>query len=264
MPFASNATYIAPVTSPDLGNPTKVVPPNVANGFVPGTPIPAEYVNYLINKLCPLKQKFTGGGTWVKPLGATIVRIVCVGGGGKGGTGTANTGAKGGDAGEIIEMSFDADELGSSLDVVVGAGSTSAGTGGGATYVQSGGLTLICALGGATGDGFGATGAPSDLAASTFLTTSGGLGGSGIAGNRGNHSRYGAGGAGGAVNATGSGGRGFGAGGGGGRQASGTTAGGGGGGGGYGAAGYTGAASGSTGGNGAPGVCYIFTDVDIV
>lgn len=264
MPFASNATYIAPVTSPDLGNLTKVVPPNIANGFVPGTPIPAEYVNYLVNKLCPLKQKFTSNGTWTKPQGATYVRIVCVGGGGKGGTGTANTGAKGGDGGEIIEMVFDADELASTLDVVVGAASTSVGTGGGATYVQSAGATMVCALGGTTGDGFGPTGTPSDVTTNTNFATTGGLGGSGVAGSRGNHSRFGPGGAPGAANATGSGGRGFGAGGGGGRQLSGTTAGGGGGGGGYGAVAYTGNASGSTGGNGAAGVCYIFTDVDIV
>lgn len=264
MSFASNANYASPVVAPDLGNATKVIPPDLANGFVPEQPIAAEHVNYLVNKLCPLKSKFTVNGTWPKPQGATTVRIVVVGGGGKGGTGTAGQGGLGGEAGEVIEMTFDADELASTLDVVVGAASTSAGTGGGASYVQSGGLTLVCAQGGATGDGFGASGAPSDFVTNVSAVTLGGSGGTAAAGSRGNHSRFGGGGAGGSTNVVGSSGRGYGAGGGGGRQASGSNAGGGGGGGGYGTAAYAGTASNQTGGNGAPGVVYIFTSCDIV
>lgn len=264
MVFANNTNFGAPVPAPDLGNATKVVPPDIPNGFVPGQPIAAEYVNYCLNKLCPQMDKFTVSGTWTKPTGARTVRIVIVGGGGKGADGSTGAGGKGGEAGEIHEMTWDADELGSSLSVTIGAASTSNGTGGGATYVTSGGITLMCAQGGGTGAGFGGSGSPSDFTTSVFAMTLGGDGGTAASGTRGNHSRFGAGGAGGATNAVGSPGRGHGAGGGGGRQSSGSNSGGGGGGGGYGTAGYAGNASTSTGGNGAPGVCFIFTTFDIV
>jgi hypothetical protein len=265
MSFASNANYTAPVLAPDLGNATKVVPADLANGFVPEQPMAAEHVNYCLNKLCPLRAKFTANGTWTKPQGATTVRIVCVGGGGKGATGITSAGGKGGEGGEVIEMTFDADELASTLSVTVGSGSTSTGTGGGASYVQSGGLTLVCALGGATGAGFGGTGAPSDVTTNVSAATLGGDGGTNAAGTRGNHSRFGPGGAGGSSDTNpGSSGRGFGGGGGGGAAAIVGEGSGGGGGGGYGVVAYAGNASGSTGGNGASGVVYIFTSCDIV
>lgn len=264
MPFASNSNFVAPVTAPDLGNPTKVAPPDLGNGFVPGTPIAAEHVNYLVNRLCPVKQKFTSNGTWTKPSGATTVRIVCVGGGGKGADGNPGQGAAGGAAGEVMEAVFDADELPASLTVTIGAASTTNATGGGATYVQASGITLVCAFGGTTGTGSSATGLPSDVTRSTTCVT---LGGSqpavGAAGNRGQHSRYGAGGSGGVATpppGPGISGRGYGAGGGGG--ASTTNGGGSGGGGGYGHTIYAGTAT-TTGAAGAPGVCYIFTDVDV-
>lgn len=260
MGIASNTNYAAPVVSPDLGNPTKVAPADLANGFVPGQPVAAEHINYCLSKLEPSLSKFTANGTWTKPTGATAVRIVCVGGGGKGGTGIANGGGNGGSGGEVIEVTFDAAELASTLAVTVGAASTSTGVGGGASYVTSAGITLVTALGGATGDGGAATGFPSGFVSLGNGTTIGGLGGANSAGANGNYARTGAGGDGGAAGSVGSAGRGYGAGGGGGRQLSGLSSGGGGGGGGYGASQYAGNASTTTGGNGAPGVVFIFTD----
>lgn len=262
MSFATNTNYVAPVVAPDLGNPTKVVPPNLANGFVPGQPIAAEHVNYCVSRLCPQKDIYTANTTWTKPPHAKWVRIVCVGGGGKGVNGTASQGGKGGDGGEVVDMTFDANELASTLAVFVGAGSTSSSAGGGATYVQNVGNTIMVALGGSTGS-FGGVGAPSDVVTNVSATTLGGEGGAADVGLRGNHSRFGPGGAGGAVNVVGGPGLGYGAGGGGGRQSSGSNSGGGGGGGGYGTSQYAALASGSTGGNGAVGVVYFFTTCDI-
>ena len=83
-------------------------------------------------------QEFTSDGTWTKPSGAKRVHILMWGGGGGGGGGagdsaTFDSGGGGGAGAVGLEAWYDADDLGATEAVVVGA----AGTGGAA--VTSGG-----------------------------------------------------------------------------------------------------------------------------
>lgn len=81
----------------------------------------------------------TGAGTWTKPAGAKLVRVVVIGAGGGGGggrsgaTGTARVGGTGGGGGAMTERWHDASHLGATEAVSVGTGGTSGagGTGGG-------------------------------------------------------------------------------------------------------------------------------------
>jgi hypothetical protein len=74
--FASNANY---ATGPDVGTPTKVVPPAPADGFVPETAAVPQYVNYLfenikqhityLRNLAAEAFTWTGVHTWSNTVG---------------------------------------------------------------------------------------------------------------------------------------------------------------------------------------------------
>ncbi len=262
MAFATNTNYMAPVLAPDLGTPTKVVPTDLANGFVPETPITAAEMNYCLGRLCPRVETFTANGTWTKRAGDLIVEILCIGGGGGGATGGVGIGGDGGHGAERVSAVFPASMLPATLAVERGGGGN-ANQAGGYSRVADGSNSLLVALGGTSGTG-AASGSPSDALWSESLTVPGGAAVAASAGQRGHHSRYGTGGAGGATNAGGVSGRGYGAGGGGGRQNSSSIAGGGGGGGGYGPEALAGATpANSTGAVGAPGVVVFIVWGDI-
>lgn len=266
MPFATNANYTSAVNPSDVGQPTKVVPPDLPNGFKPEGSVSAEHVNYCLNRLCPDVQTFTSNGTWTKPTGAVLIDVVLVGGGAKGEDGISGAGGAGGQAGEITRVSFAASQLGSSVSVVVGAGGTSeSGRTGGASYIHQVGITAAFAAGGA---GVTGNGVPPDVTYTdvfgSYNGADGGAGGTAAAGSKGKLTRYGGfGGLGGTTGVAGVGGGGYGSGGGGGRNNGGSSAGGGGGGGGFGSSPQASNGSTTTGGNGAQGVVIITTWRDI-
>lgn len=78
-------------------------------------------------------QTFTSDGTWNKPIGASFVRVVCIGAGGGGGGGTngANAGGSGGGGGSYVERVFVASDLTDSVTVTVPTGGTAGSAGGG-------------------------------------------------------------------------------------------------------------------------------------
>lgn len=110
--------------------------------------------------IAPVVDIFTSSGTWTKPDGCTRVRVRLVGGGGAGGpvTGGSGQGQSGsGGGGGYVEHWFDADDLGPTESVTIGAGgvgTTSSASGGG----QSSFATLTANGGGAGGAGTATTG----------------------------------------------------------------------------------------------------------
>jgi hypothetical protein len=169
-------------------------------------------------------QEFYGGGTtrdWVKPRGASMVRMMLIGAGGGGGNGSTSVGGGGGGSGAVTSWIGPAIFIPDVLRVTVGAGGTSgvnatassviyqakdgtgytlltsdggvsgttavtAGTGAAAMtnnyFGASGIFTSIAGQAGADG---GTTGSGGSIAASTTIFLSGGAGGSGGSGNAG-------------------------------------------------------------------------------
>lgn len=123
-------------------------------------------------------QIFTSGGTWTKPAGINLVRVIVVGGGGGGGgtTAGANTSCSGGGGGggtaiETIDVTGTSSET-----VTIGAGGAGGASGGstGSTGGTSSFGAFCSATGGLGGDGMGSV--MSD-------TAPGGVGGSGSGGD---------------------------------------------------------------------------------
>ena len=127
-------------------------------------------VSLYTETLRPVRTNFTSSGSWVMPLGAKIVNVVCVGAGGGGGGGARNAtsrgGGVGGAGGGVSEFMFRASDLGgagTSITITVGAaGTAGAATGSGTTYLAgnnggSGGNTsfgsYLRAIGGGGGVG---------------------------------------------------------------------------------------------------------------
>ena len=151
-------------------------------------------------------QEFYGGGTtrdWIKPRGASMVRMLLIGGGAGGRAGSTTIGGAGGGSGAITEWIGPAIFIPDMLQAVIGAGGASASAGGSTSIVYQAkdgvGYTLLTANGAAsntagtafTNNYFGASGIFNSVAgqggasasnaivfsSTTFL--SGGAGGSG-------------------------------------------------------------------------------------
>ena len=151
-------------------------------------------------------QEFYGGGTtrdWVKPRGASMVRMILIGAGAGGRAGSTGTGGAGGGSGAITTWIGPAIFIPDELQISIGAGGASAAAGGNTSIIWQGptasaGYNLLTANGAAsnsagaafTNNYFGAAGifnsiagqagaaAATAITASTTTFLSGGSGGS--------------------------------------------------------------------------------------
>jgi hypothetical protein len=178
------------------------------------TPSP-QFANY---------QEFYGGGTtcdWVKPRGASMVRIMLIGAGGGGGNGSSSSGGGGGGSGAVTSWIGPAIFVPDVLRISVGLGGTSGvdatassviyqakngtgytllsangGTSGTTTVTGGAGATastntsygasgIFKSIAGQDGTNGSSTGAGTNQAASTITFLSGGAGGAGAAANTG-------------------------------------------------------------------------------
>ena len=101
---------------------------------------------------------FSADGTWTKPTGAKIIRVICVGAGGGGGGGSSRSsglqraGGSGGGGGARTERVFDVSYLPTTVSVTVPAGGT--GGGGDASGTSGGSASFgnyLIAYGGGAG-----------------------------------------------------------------------------------------------------------------
>lgn len=127
---------------------------------------------------------FTADGSYAVPAWARSVEAVLVGGGGGGGAGAfggsgSRFGGGGGGAGGISRGEWAAEQLGGTLDVVVGTGGAggggSGGANGGESTVSMGGVSLLAAGGGGGGgQGDSAAGVRGAAGAGTRVSNAGG------------------------------------------------------------------------------------------
>lgn len=132
-------------------------------------------------------QTFDASGTWNKPAGAQMVRVVCVGAGGGGGggvggaAGTNRNGGSGGGGGYFTERWFRASDLGATVAITVGVGGTG-GTGGSSANGGDGTAGGNSSFGShvtAYGGGFGKGGVAGTATSGGAGGGSGGVGGNG-------------------------------------------------------------------------------------
>lgn len=124
-------------------------------------------MSYPINYPTPQKsnfQAFYGGGTaqdWVKPQGASMVRMLLIGAGAGGRNGTTSAGGQGGGSGAVTQWIGPAIFIPDVLRISVGAGGAAASAGGSTTVIYQAkdgtGYTLLTANGAASGSAGGAT-----------------------------------------------------------------------------------------------------------
>jgi hypothetical protein len=105
-------------------------------------------------------QEFYGGGTtrdWVKPRGASMVRMMLIGAGGGGGNGTASVGGGGGGSGAVTSWIGPAMFIPDTLRITVGVGGTSGANATASSVLYQAkdgtGYTLLTADGGVSGVG---------------------------------------------------------------------------------------------------------------
>jgi hypothetical protein len=150
-------------------------------------------------------QEFYGGGTtrdWIKPRGASMVRMLLIGAGAGGRAGSTSAGGTGGGSGAVTEWIGPAIFIPDELRISIGAGGASASAGGDTSVIYQAkdgtGYTLLTASGAAsntagtafTNNFFGASGifkstagqagaaVTTAITASTTIFLSGGGGGS--------------------------------------------------------------------------------------
>jgi hypothetical protein len=137
-------------------------------------------------------QEFYGGGStrdWLKPRGASMVRMLLIGAGGGGGNGSASGGGGGGGSGAVTEWIGPAIFIPDQLRITIGAGGASQTTGGNTTVLWQGptasaGYTLLTANGGSgavtlSGATAGAVSANNYFGASGIFSSTAGQNGSG-------------------------------------------------------------------------------------
>jgi hypothetical protein len=125
-------------------------------------------------------QTFSANGTWTKPAGVKLVKVICIGGGGGGGGGkggaaaTNRYGGSGGGGGAYNEAIFEASDLASTIAITVGTGGN-AGSGGANNVGTGGSAGTSSAFGNLVQAGGGGGGA----GGGTGVASGGGGGGSG-------------------------------------------------------------------------------------
>ena len=134
-------------------------------------------------------QTFTASGTWTKPAGAQFVYVEMIGGGGSGGKSGSGDGGGGGGGGAWHTRWFDADDLGGTETVTVGAGgaaqaSVSIGNDGGDTTFGSHDTGFGGEAGSLNNEAGGYNGW--DHNGYTRVKQYGGVGGAGVVGGPGN------------------------------------------------------------------------------
>jgi len=137
----------------------------------------------LFNTPTPQKsnyQEFLGGGStrdWIKPRGASMVRIMLIGAGGGGGIGSATAGGGGGGSGAVTSWIGPAIFIPDQLRIVIAAGGTS-GVNATVTSViyqakDGTGYTLLTANGGGSGAAAITAGVAATASANNYFGASG-------------------------------------------------------------------------------------------